>query len=105
MIGTENGRRKYGESKRQILKAIEEKRLVLFVGAGTSLGAGMPSWRDAVQQIAFRLGMHSNSIEGNYLRIPQYYYNARGKKEYTQLAREIFKYDARLNTKPIHRKL
>ena len=40
----------YEESRRQIRYAMSSDNLILFVGAGTSLQSGMPSWSDAVQQ-------------------------------------------------------
>ena len=40
----------YEEARRLIRKAMAEHKLVLFVGSGTSLDAGMPSWSSAVSQ-------------------------------------------------------
>lgn len=98
---TESGKKKYAESKRLIQQAMAEKQLVLFVGAGASVASGMPLWRDAVAQIAEKV--NADPDKENYLVIPQYYFNARGKKEYTQLMREIFKYKQPLNTTEVHK--
>ena len=77
----------YIESKRIIRQAMDDYQLVLFVGAGASIASGMPSWSEAIQIIANRLSINNDDLD--YLRIPQNYFNARGKKEYTQLIREI----------------
>lgn len=95
--------KQYCESKRIITQAMEDHQLVLFVGAGASMAAGMPSWSDAVRTIADRLSITHEQLD--YLRIPQYYYNARGKKEYTQLMREIFKHGDYLTKHEIHDKI
>lgn len=95
--------KQYCESKRIITQAMEDHQLVLFVGAGASIAAGMPSWSDAVRTIADRLSITHEQLD--YLRIPQYYYNARGKKEYTQLMREIFKHGDYLTKHEIHDKI
>lgn len=94
-------RASYEESKRIIREAQVNNKLVLFVGAGVSIDSGMPSWKSAIDEVKHRLGIE----EDDYLKIPQYYYDARGKKEYTALMREIFKYGKPLSTKPVHRKI
>lgn len=85
----------YEEAKRIIQQAKRDKRLVVFVGAGVSVNYGIPSWGSAIQKIAYRLGIHHFS-DNDMLKIPQYYYNQRGKKEYTDLMRRIFKYNKKL---------
>ena len=98
-------RKSYIEAKRIIRKAMKDDQLVLFVGAGASIGAGMPTWTSAVKEIARHLGIDSENEPLDNLRIPQYYYNARGKKEYTQLMREIFCHELRLQKQPVHDKI
>lgn len=61
----------------------------------------MPSWAEAINEIKAHLGIH----QGDFLKIPQYYYNERGKKEYTALMRKIFKYGKPLSTSTIHKKI
>ena len=94
----------YKEELRILRKAILNQKLVVFVGAGTSLDSGMPSWGDAIRMIAEKLGMKD---DGNldYMKIPQYYYNARGNKEYVELMREIFKYKEDLEVQDVHRNI
>lgn len=93
----------YEESRRLIRKAMIEHNLVLFVGSGTALDAGMPSWGNAVSRIASRLGMQVDA--SNMLKIPQYYFDARGKKDYTALMRQIFKYNIPLQPQHIHEQM
>lgn len=103
MISDDNLLNQYRESKRIIRQAMEDRQLVLFVGAGASIASGMPSWSEAIRIIADRLSIVDDHPD--YLRIPQYYYNARGKKEYTQLMREIFKHGEFLGKNGIHDKI
>lgn len=96
-------KKQYAESKRIINEARFNKQLVIFVGAGASISSGMPSWAHAIAQISARLQIDANDLSFNdFLRIPQYYYNARGKKEYTQLMHEIFHYKKHLEPSSFH---
>lgn len=90
----------YEEARMLIRKAMAEHKLVLFVGSGTSLDAGMPSWSSAVYQIAQKLQIQVN--DADMLKIPQYYYNLYGQHNYTKLMREIFKYDTPLHPGKVH---
>lgn len=72
----------YEESRRLIRIAMAEHNLVIFVRAGASMDSGMPSLGQAVSQIARKLGVSPEDIDN--LKIPQYYYNTRGKNDYTQ---------------------
>ncbi|MDO5540968.1 MAG: SIR2 family protein [Eubacteriales bacterium] len=99
------GKLQYKEERRLIRKACEEKKLVLFVGAGVSRYSSMPGWRAAIEEIKKCLYMSSDEHQEDYLKIPQMYYNARGAKEYTELMRKIFRYRTRMETNAIHKKL
>ena len=99
----EKGRVKYAEERRILRKAMLEKKLIVFVGSGTSLDSGMPSWGEAVKMIANRLNISENNMD--YMKIPQFYYNARGKKEYVELMREIFRYNDELKVSDVHRNI
>lgn len=99
-------RRSYEESKRIIQEAQENNQLVLFVGAGASIASGMPSWSDALNKIKKRLGYEEErAIPNDPLKIPQYYFNQRGKNEYRRLMSGIFKYGKTLPTTELHQKL
>lgn len=101
----EEGIRLYKETRRIIREAKSNGRLVLFVGAGASVDSGMPLWSQAIEQIASNLSLTDKDKPYDSLKIPQYYYNSRGKKEYTQLMREIFLYEEPLKTTALHKKL
>ena len=93
----------YIESKKLISEARHDGQLVIFVGAGASICSGMPTWGQAVKEIATHLGIYEEPLD--FLRIPQYYFNARGKKEYTQLMRKVFRHGDFLVKHEIHDKI
>lgn len=93
----------YAEERRILRKAMLEKKLVVFVGAGASIESGMPCWRDAITKIAEKLNIPNSNID--YMKIPQFYYNARGNKEYVELVRDIFKYNIDLPINDIQRNI
>lgn len=101
MLIEDDLKKQYKEAKHIINQAQYDGQLVLFIGAGASVSAGMPSWGQAVMRIADRLGIDKITSE-DYLRIPQYYYNARGKKEYTQLMQDVFLYRRYISSQPVH---
>lgn len=91
------------ESVRILHEAYISKKLVLFVGAGVDIPSGLPSWSEAIQSFCRYLDIDSERTDN--IRIPQFYYNSRGKKEYVELCREIFSYNKELPINDIHRKL
>lgn len=93
----------YEETKRLIRSAMGNHNLVLFIGAGTSLDSGMPSWGKAVSVIAERLNLSPHNMDN--MKIPQYYFNSRGQNDYNQLIHDIFKFGINLPTKPVHKKI
>lgn len=99
---TDTGKKKYAETKRLIRNTMQERQLVLFVGAGASVSSGMPLWDQSVLQIVEKLDFENGNEKPDNLLIPQYYYNARGRKEYTQLMREIFHYNDKLYPGDVH---
>ena len=92
------------ESRCILREAKDNNRLILFIGSGVSLDSGMPSWKDAVLEISSKLPFLKDN-ENDYLKIPQYYFNEYGKKEYTQLIRKIFKHGTTLKTTELHKKI
>ena len=100
MNSEENLLAHYEESKRIIMDAARKHQLVLFVGAGASVASGMPTWSEAIKVVSSRLNGIESALDNTL--IPQHYYNARGKKEYTNLMRSIFHYDDYLKTNAIH---
>lgn len=103
MVVKPEGKKIYKETFRILREAMNNNQLVLFVGAGASIDSGMPSWTVAVSEIADALSLSAEKED--ILKIPQYYFNARGKKEYTELMRKIFRYGDELKTTELHKKI
>ncbi|PUU88249.1 SIR2 family protein, partial [Halanaerobium sp.] len=83
------------ESKKIIRKAMNNNKLVIFVGAGVSANSGLPSWKDLVNEFRKGIGLKENELsDDDYLKIPQYYYNLRKEKEYYELINEVFNVNA-----------
>ncbi len=97
------GMKLYKETFRILREAMNNNQLVLFIGAGVSADSGMPLWSAAVSEIADTLSLSVNGEDT--LKIPQYYFNSRGKKEYTELMRKIFRYGNELKTTELHKKI
>ena len=89
-----------------IQNAIENNKLIIFVGAGVSRNSGIPTWAELIKELAKDLGIKSKykDDKGNdlfsydeYLKIPQYYYNERKIKEYTDKIKSILNIPAKPN--------
>jgi hypothetical protein len=89
-------------SIRKIKEAIDNNKLVLFVGAGVSANSGLPTWGKLVQSFADELSIkdYDHSLE-TLLKIPQYYFNERGEKEYFDKLNEVFSEEI-YKINPIH---
>jgi len=94
----------YEESKRIIQRAIRDKKLVVFIGAGASIESKVPSWSDAVAQIGAHIYPPIDTKNTDFLKIPQFYFNSRCEKEYIELMKEVFDFS---DKKPneIHRRV
>ncbi|MEZ4823172.1 MAG: hypothetical protein R2942_12475 [Ignavibacteria bacterium] len=63
-------------SVKKIKSAIDNNKLVVFVGAELSAIAGLPSGAELIEEYATELGLDFKSISRDqYLKIPQYYHN------------------------------
>lgn len=91
------------ESIRILHEAYVSKKLVLFIGAGADVPSGLPLWSQAIKEFCNHMNIESDGADN--LRVPQYYYNSRGKKEYVELCRDIFCYKKELPINKIHRKI
>lgn len=100
-MGVKENIKLYEETFKILKESKNENRLVLFVGAGASVDSGVPLWSEAIDTISKALGLQGKNDD--VLKIPQYYYNSRGKKEYNELMRKIFKYGEELNTTDLHK--
>ena len=74
----------YSEDFRFLNKSMLNNELVVFVGAGVSMGSGRPSWNELVEEIQNRLEITDSSFSDNTI-VSQLYYNSRGKKDYNEL--------------------
>ena len=80
------------EDRRILKQAINDNKLVIFVGAGASINSGVPLWKEAIETIYEK--METISLKKDeILQIPQIYFNVRGEKEYNELIKNLFKYD------------
>ena len=106
------------ETIKEILKAQNNNRLVVFVGAGVSNNSGVPTWGELVKSIAKKINYNEkclqckkktckcpmdecedrfsfNQIE--YLRIPEYYFCKVGEDKYYCTIKEILNCDCASN--------
>jgi len=58
-----------------LIRAYRERRLILFVGAGLSMGLGLPSWEKLVDRMAVELGYDPDIFRtyGNALTLAEFY--------------------------------
>lgn len=93
-------------SIKNIQKAIENNKLVIFVGAGVSRNSGIPTWSELIKELAKDLGIKAKGKDSNgndifsndeFLKIPQYYFNERKEKEYYDKIKEILDKDFQPN--------
>lgn len=82
---------------RNITKAKEQGKLVIFAGAGVSVDSFLPTWNELSQSLKEDL----NTKENEDLKIAQLYYENRGNKEYQERVREVLKF-GKTKYNPIH---
>lgn len=76
-------------AKKQLINAISEDSLIMFVGAGVSNNSNLPTWGELINSFAEDLELDiSNSKD--YLRIAQYYYDTFGQNQYMKKIKEVF---------------
>lgn len=85
---------------KNIVKAKESGKLVIFAGAGVSIDSNVPGWSKLIDELKGDLDKDDN----DFLSIGQLYYNARGKKEYIDKIQDILKH-GKTNFNPIHEKI
>ncbi|PFS49695.1 SIR2 family protein [Bacillus cereus] len=92
-------------SIKKIQEASENNKLVVFVGAGVSANSGIPTWKALIEEMSKDLGTFDdiNSSDA-YLKIPQFYYNERGEKEYFEKLNEVF-FSRKYKTNPLHNEI
>lgn len=107
------------DSIKEVRKAQENNRLVIFVGAGISRNSGIPTWGELIRTIADRIGYsrcancdHTlkcsgteckkslNFFKEEFLRIPEYLYlddTTQSDKNYYNVIKTALKIDAKPN--------
>lgn len=70
-----------------IKKAMAQQKLVVFVGAGASIDAGIPSWSLLTSEMSKSLGIADK--ETDPLVIAQMYHDERGQKAYIEKVRDL----------------
>ncbi len=65
----------------QLIQAYRSKRLILFVGAGVSMGLGLPSWRQLVDHMAKDIGFDPDIYRtfGSDLTLAEFYRITKGQ--------------------------
>jgi hypothetical protein len=48
----------------ELAKALNERRVILFAGAGVSMSVGLPSWQKFIDHLATELGLDSSMVLG-----------------------------------------
>lgn len=67
----------------QIRKALENNKLIIFVGAGVSANSNLPTWKELVNKFAKKLNIPINSISNDdFLKIAQYMFEANSELYY-----------------------
>jgi len=77
----------------ELVDSFHRRDVVLYVGAGLSLGAGLPGWADLVRPIAKSVGAHWPSNEADLTTIHllsalQHFENQRGRNTLIQILRD-----------------
>ena len=89
------------ESKKIIKNASMNNKLVVFIGAGVSANSGIPMWGELIEKIKSKIDITDPYMDS--LKIAQYFYNSRDKKEYYEFLKSELEIDAKPNA--IHDKL
>ncbi len=75
-----------------LLAAVRQGRCVLFVGAGISAGAGLPRWKELIDQLAAELGIPAGGRDDldYFLDLAQWYVNRHGPANLTRRLAAMF---------------
>ena len=81
----------YCLAKSQLINAINDDSLILFVGSGVSINSGLPTWGELIGAFSDELKISEESSDSkDYVRIAQYYYDTFGKNQYMRKIEEVF---------------
>lgn len=77
-----------GNAMNNIINAMNDDSLIVFVGAGISANSGLPVWNDLINEFKIELSLKENDQIDN-LKIAQFYYDTWGKQRYYQKLHEV----------------
>jgi len=91
-----------------LAEELDRGKLVVFVGAGISMGSGLPSWSKLVEKYSDRLNLGDRKEDKEYtseemLIIPEIFHEKFGKIKYYEVLDEIF--GKKMKPNKIHEKL
>ena len=90
----------FRSSIRNIVKAKNNNKLIIFAGAGVSVDSNVPNWSQLVEQLRSELDNDTESFN----LVGDTYLNERGQKEYQEKIQEILNH-GHTNANPIHEKI
>lgn len=73
---------------KNLVEAMNDDELIIFVGAGVSANSGLPSWSELIKELKSELSLGDDV--NDYLKIAQIYYNKWGRQKYIQKINSIF---------------
>ncbi|MBM6929701.1 SIR2 family protein [[Clostridium] spiroforme] len=73
---------------KNLVEAMNDDELIIFVGAGVSANSGLPSWSKLIKELKKELSLEDDV--NDYLKIAQIYYNKWGRQKYIQKINSIF---------------
>lgn len=76
----------------ELKQAIQNEKLVIFVGAGISKNSGIPTWGQMVRVFAEKIGYPEHKLTtAEYIRIPQYFYGVDKSEDHKEYYRTLRK--------------
>lgn len=87
----------------EIINAMNDDSLVVFVGAGVSANSGLPTWNQLIDQLRLDLGIELEKEDN--LKVAQFYYDTWGKQKYFQKISGIFDEYINAPTNEIHNEI
>lgn len=90
----------------KLVKAVRDRQVILFVGAGVSRSLGLPSWREMLDEMGRELGFDPDvfNVQGEYLQLAEYYHiqrNSLGSLR-AEMDRSWHKDEERVDSSPVH---
>lgn len=80
-------RNRLSNDLQELIEAMNNESLIIFVGAGISQNSGMPGWGELIKPLKEELGL--DDTDDNYLKIAQYYFDNFGPDKYKDRIKEI----------------